>query len=207
MHGQWKLQYAVAGPRRRCRWGCCSGNSLEDSGQEGCTPFRILRWSLTIKPKNYGHWELLNPSLPEDFPDSLRARMAIATAAGTAGAYGRENQARQMCMAHDKVMSMPSGCGRRSTLLSFARARRGRCQWPIRGGFYGLIPYAVSDDLQGIEATATGKGFLSMDPSNWKNRDDHYCCHMYGVGCRAANPSPIPSVADTHQVMGSIDAI
>jgi hypothetical protein len=114
-----------------------------------------------------------------------------------------------MCMADDEVMSMPSLVAvTHNYFHSTEPAENDANGQSDQGGFYGLIPYRVRDDLEGIEATPTGKAFLStMDPSNWKQRDDHYCCQMYGVGSRAANPSPIPSVTDTHQMMGSIDAI
>ena len=150
---------------------------------------------------------------PSSYPQTLliasEQGWPLTTAAGTAGAYGRENQARQMCLAHDKVMSINQVVAvAHNYFHSSEPAENDANGQSDQGGFYGLIPYAVPDDLRGMESTPTGKAFVStMDPSNWKKRDDHYCCQIYGVGCKAANPSPVPSVSDTHQVMGSIDGI
>ena len=150
---------------------------------------------------------------PLSYPQSLliasEQGWPLTSAVGTAGTYGREDQARQMCLAHDKVMSMNQVVAvAHNYFHSTEPAENDANGQSEQGGFFGLIPYAVPDDLSGMESVATGKAFLStMNAHNWKKRDDHYCCQIYGLGCRAANPSPVPSVTDAHQVMGKIDGI
>ena len=130
----------------------------------------------------------------------------LTTAAGMAGVMGRENQARQLCLAHDKVMSMNQVLAVAHNYFQSIEPADSEVNGTSgQGAFFGLIPYGVPSDLSGMETTATGKAYIStLNPRNWKQRDDHYCCDMYKVGCRENTPNKVASIEETHQVTGVI---
>lgn len=150
---------------------------------------------------------------PSTYPQSIliasEQGWPLTTAAGMAGVTGREYQARQICLAHDKVMSLNQvvvvAHNYFQSVEPFDSVENGTSG---QGAFFGLIPYEIPNDLSGLETTATGKAYIStLNPGNWKQRDDHYCCDMYKLGCRENSPNKVASVEETHQVTGVIDSV
>ena len=135
----------------------------------------------------------------------------ITTAAGTAGALGRENQARQMCLAHAKIQSMPNVVAVGHNYFHSSEAQEnGAGGTSVQGAFYGLIPFDIPNSLAGAEKTPTGRAFMStMNPSLWNQSNDHFCCQLYKVGCAGGSNAflGIATVEATHQITGQIDAV
>ena len=119
---------------------------------------------------------------PARHPQSL----LIASEQGWPLSTGRDHQAKQICLAHDKVMSMPQLLAvAHNYFHSVEPAEADANGQSVQGAFFGLIPNAIPNSLEGMENVPTGKAFTStLNSALWKKDNNHYCCTQYGVGCK-----------------------
>lgn len=150
---------------------------------------------------------------PDSYPQSIliasEQGWPLAMTSAGISKLARANQARQICLAHDKVVSMPEVVAVANNYFhSIEPAEEKVSAQSIQGAFFGLIPFNVPNTLENIESHSTGKAFAStMNPRNWKQHDKHYCCQVYGVGCVGPNSYPVPTVESAHRVLGYIDGV
>ncbi len=127
---------------------------------------------------------------------------------GTAFAAGKAEQARQMCMAHDKAMQLPQLVAVAHNYFQSTEPSETEANGQSgQGAFFGLLPNSLPNDLAGAELTATGRAFMSTIGDGWKRKNNHYCCMVYGLGCVGTAPSKIATVIDTHQIVGVVDSL
>lgn len=109
----------------------------------------------------------------------------IASEQGWPQSDGIEKQAKNICLAHNKSMSMPEVIAQAHNYFhSVEPAEVDASGRSAQGAFYGLLPYRTSTDLSNMFEFATGQAFASTNPQSWGKSNDHYCCKKHRVGCR-----------------------
>jgi hypothetical protein len=95
----------------------------------------------------------------------------------------RDNQARNLCLAHDRVSRMPWMIGTSHNYFHSHEADELSNGTSSQGAYYGLIPYAIPNSLEGVEQTPTGAAFFATGPERWAKDANNFCCVGYRVGC------------------------
>ncbi|MBW2736923.1 MAG: hypothetical protein JRH20_31455, partial [Deltaproteobacteria bacterium] len=114
----------------------------------------------------------------------------IASEQGWTRVVGIQTQARNICAAHAKVMSMPNVVAVSHNHFHSARADNDS------SSTYGLLPYAVHSDLSNMLDYPTGKAYAATGASFGKDAKN-YCCTEFGYGC----PAPVVVDPDAGKVI------
>ena len=111
--------------------------------------------------------------------------LLIASEQGWPLSMGRDHQAKQICLAHEKVMTMPQMVAvAHNYFHSVEPAESDASGQSVQGAFFGLIPNSIPNSLAGMDNVVTGKAYAStLNSALWNKDNNHYCCTQYGVGC------------------------
>jgi len=118
---------------------------------------------------------------PMAYPQAYQAATEQGWAVEANG--NRDNQAKNICLAHDKVTRMPFMVATSHNYFHSNEAAETGGGASNQGAFYGLIPFAVPDSLEGAEATPTGAAYFATGPAQWRKDANNFCCKTHQVGC------------------------
>ena len=95
---------------------------------------------------------------------------------------GREGQARQVCLAHERALALPQLVAVAHNYFQSIEPDEGTGS-SGQGAYFGLLPNGLPNSLSGMEGVPTGRALAAtMDPKAW-GRPDNYCCETANVGC------------------------
>ncbi|MDB5512135.1 MAG: hypothetical protein JWR08_1618 [Enterovirga sp.] len=101
--------------------------------------------------------------------------------------HGRAGQARQICLAHARAISMPELVAVAHNYFQSVEPQEATGGESNQGAFYGLLPPGVPVDLAGMESTDTGAAYVAtLDPRFGSGGD--LCCTRLGVSCPVGGP-------------------
>ena len=115
-------------------------------------------------------------------PASPQAWLLASEQGWGLGPKGREGQARQVCLAHERALALPRLVAVAHNYFQSIEPDEG-AGTSSQGAYFGLLPNALPNSLAGMEAVPTGRALAAtMNPAAW-GRPGNYCCDTAGVGC------------------------
>lgn len=161
-------------------------------------------WSVAVhpygnvyQPAGAGHYSFANLEIVYDYQASKLAEKGVTDPMTYPQAYlfateqgwgiepggKRDNQARNICLAHDRITRMPWMIGNSHNYFHSHEADELGNGTSSQGSYFGLIPYAIPNNLEGVEQTPTGAAFFATGPARWAKDASNFCCVGYKVGC------------------------
>lgn len=101
---------------------------------------------------------------------------------GVDAGLNRDNQARNLCLAQDRVSRMPWLIMTTHNYFHSHEPDEGTGT-SSQGLYFGLIPYTIPNDLTGLENTPTGQAFFATGKDQWAKNNTNFCCTKWKVGC------------------------
>ncbi len=115
---------------------------------------------------------------------------------------GEKYKAEYICQAHHYSLSNPEVISQTHNHFQRAINATSLNDEPERLEQHSMLPAGAGKRLENRNKYKAFKAYLSTSQSNWNEKNSHYCCQNYGLGClRSSNNIKIRVDKKTHSLI------